>query len=158
MIKEMQSVLLKDTLKPEDVYFVNDLKTRQELIKFGSQKIHPLIKGICSNKVLYERLAEVDKLNNVLDNGFFIPHAKFSDLKELCSVLLLSPQGVKDDRSETRIFVSFLFLSPLKPSFFQTHLNLLSHVARIFRKEFITEISALKTPAEVYAAILNAEK
>ena len=158
VINNNRSILFKDVLKEQDIYIENKIKSRQEILKFGSQKIINYIKDICSAKVLYEKLSEVDKLNVALENGLFLPHVKFPDLENIYSTLIISPHGIKDDRSDFDIFVSFLFLSPLKPSFFQIHLNFLSHVAQIFKKDFIDVLKTLHSPSEVYKMIIAAEK
>lgn len=158
VINNEKSVLLKDILKQEDVYISNNLKSRQEILKFGSQKIFPYVKDFCSQKVLYEKLKEVDKLNLVLENGLFIPHTKFPELENIYSVLIISPNGIKDERAGLDIYLSFLFLSPLKPAFFQTHLNLLSYITRIFKKELIDILRTVSSPLEAYKIITGIEK
>jgi len=157
-ISNNQSISFRDVLKENNIYIENKLKSRQDILKFGSQKISNYIKNICSPKVLYEKLLEVDKLNVVLENGLFLPHAKFQDLDRIYSILIITPKGIKDDSSDFNIFVSYFFLSPLKPSFFQTHLNLLSHVAQIFKKEFIDNLKNLTLASDIYKMIIAAEK
>ncbi|MBI4655263.1 MAG: PTS sugar transporter subunit IIA [Elusimicrobia bacterium] len=157
MAKRSDDIAISQVLRPEFIFFLNGKLTKEDSLRFLSGKIHELVKEIIDYKTLYERLVEVDKLNNVLESGFYIPHAKFKEISRFFAALALLPGGFYDEKSGKTVKSMFLLLSPNKPHFFQKHLNLLARLSGIFQTSFIEKLFSFKTPQEVMETIRNLE-
>ncbi|OGS13945.1 MAG: hypothetical protein A2234_09070, partial [Elusimicrobia bacterium RIFOXYA2_FULL_58_8] len=146
-------VSLSAIINPESIIFLEGRLSKEEVVRQLTEKILPAVSGVISRKALFDRVAEVEKLNPVLESGFYIPHAKFPDLDGFHAVLGITPEGFPDAATGLTVKAVLLLLSPHKPEFFQRHLNMLSLLSQTFQPEFIERLAALKDPAEVYALI-----
>ncbi|HNW43565.1 MAG TPA: PTS sugar transporter subunit IIA [Elusimicrobiales bacterium] len=153
MIRQSDGVSLTAIIGTENVFFLDGRLSREEVVRRLAEKILPQVSGIITDKALFARLAEVEKLNQVLESGFYIPHAKFPELDGFHAVLGISPEGFHDAATGFTVKVVLLLLSPHKPAFFQRHLNMLSLLSQTFQPELIEKLAALKDPAEVLALI-----
>lgn len=151
MIKEPDTVSLSPLITPETVVFLEGSLTREEAVRRLTEAVLPRVEGLVGRKALFDKVAQVEKLNPVLESGFYIPHAKFPELDRFHAVLGVAPQGFADQATGLTVRVFLLLLSPHKPAFFQRHLNMLSLLSQTFRPEFIERIAALKDPAAVAA-------
>lgn len=153
MIRQSDGVSLSTLIKPENVIFLEGALSKEEVVRRLTERILPQVSGVISRKALFDRVAEVEKLNPVLESGFYIPHAKFSELDGFHAVLGLLPEGFPDPVTGLNVKALLLLLSPHKPAFFQRHLNMLSLLSQTFQPELIDKLAALKDPAEVFALI-----
>ena len=153
MIRQSDGVSLTSIISPESVFFLEGKPSKEEAVRQLTEKMLPAVSGIVSRKALFDRVAEVEKLNPVLETGFYIPHAKFPELDGFHAVLGLVPEGFTDPVTGLTVKALLLLLSPHKPAFFQRHLNMLSLLSQTFQPELIDKLAALKDPAEVFALI-----
>lgn len=153
MIRQSDGVSLAAIIKPENVIFLEGKPSKEEAVRQLTEKILPQVSGIINRKTLFDRVAEVEKLNPVLESGFYIPHAMFPELDGFHSVLGILPEGFVDPLTGLTVKAVLLLLSPHKPAFFQRHLNMLSTLSQTFQPEFIDKLSTLKDPAAVAALI-----
>ncbi len=153
MIRQSDGVSLSALLTPENVIFLEGKPSKEEAVRQLTEKILPMVSGIISRKALFDRVAEVEKLNPVLESGFYIPHAKFPDLGGFHAVLGILPEGFADPVTGLTVKAALLLLSPHKPAFFQRHLNMLSLLSQTFQPELIEKLAALKDPAAAIALI-----
>ena len=153
MIRQSDGISLSAIINPENIFFLEGKLSREEVVRRLAEKVLPQVSGIISSKALFDRLAEVEKLNQVLESSFYIPHAKFPELDGFHAVLGISPEGFLDAATGLTVKVVLLLLSPHKPAFFQRHLNMLSLLSQTFQPELIEKLAALKDPAEVFALI-----
>jgi PTS system nitrogen regulatory IIA component len=100
----------------------------------------------------------VEKLNNILETGLYIPHAKLPELDEFCAVMAVIPDGLKDPASPYAVRAAVLLLSPGKPAFFQQHLNVLASMARTFQTPFIDKLCSLSSGAEAAALLASGQR
>jgi mannitol/fructose-specific phosphotransferase system IIA component (Ntr-type) len=127
--------------------------SREEVVRRLTEAMLPLVSGIISGQALISRVAEVEKLNQVLESGFYIPHAKFPELHNFFGVLGVIPQGFDDPATGLKVRAALLLLSPHKPAYFQLHLNMLSRLSQTFQPELIEKLAALKDPAAAAALV-----
>jgi len=127
--------------------------SKEEAVRRLTEKILPQVEGTISRKALFDRVAEVEKLNPVLESGFYIPHAKFPELDSFHAVLGILPGGFLDPVTGLNVKAMLLLLSPHRPDFFQRHLNILSLLSQTFQSELIEKLAALKTPAAAAALL-----
>lgn len=153
MIRQPDGVSLSALITPENVIFLDGKPSKEEAVRQLTEKILPQVAGIIPRKALFDRVAEVEKLNPVLESGFYIPHAKFPDLDNFHAVLGVLPEGFTDPVTGINVKAVLLLLSPHKPAFFQRHLNMLSLLSQTFQPELIEKLAASKGPAEVLALI-----
>lgn len=153
MIRQSDGVSLSTLIKPENVIFLEGALSREEVVRRLTERILPQVSGIISRRVLFDRVAEVEKLNPVLESGFYIPHAKFPELDAFYSVLGLLPEGFIDQSTGLTVRAVLLLLSPHKPVFFQRHLNMLSLLSQAFQPALIEKLCALKDPAAAAALV-----
>jgi mannitol/fructose-specific phosphotransferase system IIA component (Ntr-type) len=153
MIQQSDGVSLSALLSPENVVFIEGAPSREEAVRQLTEKMLPLVSGLISRKALFDRVAEVEKLNQVLESGFYIPHAKFPELHNFFAILGIVPQGFTDPATGLKVRVLILLLSPHKPAYFQRHLNMLSLLCQTFQTELIEKLAALKDPAEAVSLI-----
>lgn len=158
MIEIPNSSVLEELLSPEDIYIEPALGTRSAVLEFCARKIHEKIKKIVSYRVFWEKIEQADQTNIILPSGLYIPHLKLQELEKMTAVLVITPSGAKDSFSSSVFYATVFFLTPLKPAFFQKHLNLLSLLSASFSAENIKKIVAMKSSREVYSALSNLKK
>jgi mannitol/fructose-specific phosphotransferase system IIA component (Ntr-type) len=151
MIRQSDSVSLSSILGPENIVFLQGPPSREEAIRQLVDRIIPAVAGVVSPDALRARLSEVEKLNRVLESGFYIPHAKFPELAGFHAVLGLYKDGFHDTASGLTVKAVLLLLSPHKPAYFQKHLNVLSLLSQTFQPELIEKMSVLDDAAAVCA-------
>ncbi|MCX5784667.1 MAG: PTS sugar transporter subunit IIA [Elusimicrobia bacterium] len=149
MIKQLDSVSFAYLLNPENVFFLKDEFSRESAVAFLTEKIYPQLGTLITGKMLSQKVAEVERLNQVLETGFYIPHAKFTEIDRFYMALGLLPAGFQDKSSGLTVKAVMLLLSPNKPAFFQKHLNMLSKLSRIFQPAFIETLLATGSPEAV---------
>lgn len=147
MIKQPDPVSLSSVISPENIVFIEGTPSKEEAVRQLTERMLPLVNGIITRKALFSRVAEVEKLNQVLESGFYIPHAKFKELHNFFAVLGIIPEGFTDPATGLNVKATLLLLSPHKPAYFQLHLNMLSLLSQTFQSELIGKLAALKDPA-----------
>ena len=153
MIRQADGINLSAILSSENIIFMEGALSKEEAVRRLTEKILPQVQGIISRKALFDRVAEVEKLNQVLESGFYIPHAKFPELDGFHAVLGVFPEGFTDPCTCLKVKAALLLLSPHKPAFFQRHLNMLSLLSQTFQSELIEKLAALKTPPAAAALL-----
>ncbi|KAF0125601.1 MAG: PTS system nitrogen regulatory IIA component [Elusimicrobia bacterium] len=157
MMKQQDSATLASLLSYDNIFYLEGPCDRPGLVAFLASKLHPRVAEVIGEKALVDRLNEVEKLNNVLETGLYIPHAKLPDLPDFHAAMAVIPAGLKDPASPYAVRAAVLLLSPGKPPFFQQHLNMLASMARTFQTPFIDKLCALRSPAEA-AALFSSGK
>lgn len=155
MIRQSDNVSLSSLLSPENIVFLQGPPSREDVLRQLVDRITPAVSGLVSPSALRNRLVEVEKLNRVLESGFYIPHAKFPELDRFYAVLGLHRDGFADAATGLSVKAVLLLLSPHKPAFFQKHLNMLSLLSQTFQPELIEKIAVMEDPASVCSAILG---
>lgn len=153
MIKQSDGIGLSAIISPENVVFISGTPSKEEAVRQLTERMLPRVEGLIGRKALFDRVAEVEKLNQVLESGFYIPHAKFPELDGFQAVLGIIPEGFTDQATGLKVRALLLLLSPHKPVFFQRHLNMLSLLSQTFQPELIDRLAALKDPAAAAALI-----
>lgn len=153
MIQQSDGVSLSALITPENVVFIEGTPSKEEAVRQLTEKMLTQVSGIIDPKALFARVAEVERLNQVLESGFYIPHAKFPELHNFFGVLGVVPQGFTDQATGLKVRVLLLLLSPHKPAYFQRHLNMLSLLSQTFQPELIEKLAASKDPAGAAALI-----
>jgi mannitol/fructose-specific phosphotransferase system IIA component (Ntr-type) len=93
----------------------------------------------------------------VLENGLAIPHARVPGLSELKACLTLLPQGYTDPNDKILVRMVFLFLSPQEQ--FESHLQMLAKISRLFQDtRFVSELLAVHSPEEAFQLIQRQER
>ena len=156
MIRQ-EEVLLASILQSEYVFFLRGKPSKEETVKFLADGLYPQVKSLVTPQALYERVTDVEKLNNVLPTGFYIPHAKLTEIVRFHAALAVIPEGFLDPKSGITVKAALLLLTPNKPLFFQQHLNMLSKLSRLFQPEFINSIVSMESGAQVYEAVRKSE-
>jgi len=153
MIRQSDGLSLSAIIKSENVIFLDGKPSKEEAVLRLTESIFPHVDGIISRKALFDRIAEVEKLNPVLESGFYIPHAKFPELAGFHAVLGIVPEGFIDPATGLKVKVLLLLLSPHRPEFFQRHLNMLSLLSQTFQAELIEKLAVQKDPSAVAALV-----
>ena len=97
-------------------------------------------------------------ISTTLDTGLAVPHARMDNLPDICAVLGLVPQGLRDPKqADLTIRAVFLFFSPNRQEAFTQHLHLLRGVSQLFQPELIDAILRDPAPDAVLAAIRDKE-
>ncbi len=150
-------IAISSILRVQNIYFIDRKIDKNETVKFLTSKVYPQIADEVTEKYLMEKVLEVEKLNNVLETGFYIPHAKLSEIDRFYCALALLMNGFEDPESRIRVRACFLLLTPHKSGFFQKHLYILSRLSQIFTEEFIDRMVKLGRPRAVLNMIKSAE-
>lgn len=153
MIRQADSINLSAILSSENIFFLEGALSKEEAVRRLTEKIFSQVTGIINRKALFDRVAEVEKLNQVLESGFYIPHAKFPELDGFHAVLGIFSEGFTDPGTGLKVKAALLLLSPHKPAFFQRHLNMLSLLSQTFQPELIVKLAAVKTPGAAMALL-----
>lgn len=155
MIQQSDAVSLSSVISSENTVFIGGSPSKEEVVRQLAERMLPLVAGIISRDLLFTRIAEVEKLNQVLESGFYIPHAKFRELHNFFGVLGIIPEGFTDPATGLKVRAALLLLSPHKPAYFQRHLNMLSLLSQTFQPELIDKLAAQKDPAEAVSLIVK---
>lgn len=155
MIRQFDGVSLSALIKPGNTIYIEGKPSKDEVLRLLTERMLPQVSGAISAKALADRVAEVEKLNQVLESGFYIPHAKFPELGSFYGVLGLIPQGFTDPATGHTVKAALLLLSPHKPAFFQRHLNMLSLLSQTFQPELIDKLASLNDPAAAAALLAS---
>ena len=153
MIRQADGINLSAILSSENIFFMEGPLSKEEAVRRLTEKMLPQVGDIIGRKALFDRVAEVETLNQVLESGFYIPHAKFPELDAFYAVLGIFPEGFTDPGTGLKVRSALLLLSPHKPAFFQRHLNMLSFLSQTIQPELIAKLAALKTPAAAAALL-----
>lgn len=153
MIRQSDGVSLSAIINPDSIYFLEGRLSKEEFVRQLTEKILPQVSGVIGRKALFDRVAEVEKLNPVLESGFYIPHAKFPELKGFYAALGINAEGFSDAGTGLTVKVVLLLLSPHQPAFFQRHLNMLCLLSQTFQPDLMEKLAALKDPAAAAALI-----
>lgn len=156
MIRQ-EEVPLASILQSDYVFFLKGKPSKEETVKLLTEGLYPQVKSLVSAQLLYEKVTQVEKLNNVLPTGFYIPHAKLTEINRFHAALALIPEGFSDPKSGITVKAALLLLTPNKPLFFQRHLNMLSKLSRLFQPEFIDSIASMNSGAQVHEAVSKSE-
>ncbi len=148
-----EEIPLASILQSDYVFFLKGAPSKEETVKLLTDGLYPQVSTLVSARTLYERVTEVEKLNNVLPTGFYIPHAKLAEISQFHAALAVIPEGFLDPKSGITVKAALLLLTPNKPFFFQRHLNMLSKLSRLFQPEFIDSIVSMKNGTQVHEAI-----
>jgi len=146
MTKQLDSVSLARLVTPENIFFIKGDLSRESAVGFLTGKIYPQLGTVITSKMLSQKVAEVESSNQVLETGFYIPHAKFTEIDRFYMALGLLPAGFKDPKSGLMVKAVMLLLSPNKPAFFQKHLNMLSKLSQVFQPAFIETLLSSSSP------------
>ncbi|MFA6433982.1 MAG: PTS sugar transporter subunit IIA [Elusimicrobiales bacterium] len=153
MIRQSEEVTLASVLKSDFIFFLKGRPSREEVVKLLTDGLYPQVRALITAKALYDKVTEVEKLNNVLETGFYIPHAKLAEIDRFYTALAVIPEGSPDAKSGITVRAALLLLTPNKPVFFQKHLNMLSKLSRLFQPVFMDSIAAMKDRVRVHEAI-----
>ena len=137
MTEQQDSASLAYLAETENIFFLEGAFSRESAVAFLTEQIYPRLGTAVTKTVLFQKVAEVEKLNQVLETGFYIPHAKFVEIDRFYAVLGLLPAGFLDPVSGLTVKAVLLLLSPYKPAFFQKHLNMLSRLSQVFQPALI---------------------
>ncbi|MBP7795918.1 MAG: PTS sugar transporter subunit IIA [Elusimicrobiales bacterium] len=127
-------------------------KDLKSLIDFSVSKIFPFLPERFTPENIKERLEVTNLDYSVFENGLFIPHLKLEDLDDFKSILIITPNPVKDNRIKHSIFITFMFFSPLSSDFFDKHLKILSSITQSFRDN-IPKLISMNSPSEICSYI-----
>lgn len=156
MMKQLDSVSLACLVNPENVFFLKGDFSRESAVDFLTEKIYPQLGAVITGKMLSQKVAEVESSNQVLETGFYIPHAKFTEIDRFYMALGLLPAGFTDQKSGLTVKAVMLLLSPNKPAFFQKHLNMLSKLSQVFQPAFIETLLSSSSPEAACALLRKA--
>ena len=156
MIRQ-EEVPLASILRGDSVFFLKGKPSKEEVVKLLTHGLYPQVRDFVTAKDLYEKVTEVEKLNNVLETGFYIPHAKLAEIDRFYAALVVIPDGSFDPKSGITVKAALLLLTPNRPIFFQQHLNMLSKLSRLFQAAFIDSLTAMKNGAQVAEAVGKSE-
>ncbi len=157
MIRQSAEVTLASILKSDYVFILKGKPAKEEVVKLLTDGLYPQVKTLLTAKALYDKVTEVEKLNNVLETGFYIPHAKLAEIDHFYTALAVIPEGSLDPKSGITIKAALLLLTPNRPVFFQQHLNMLSKLARLFQPVFMDSIVCMKSGPQVCEAVCKHE-
>jgi len=134
----------------------------------GSVQKESLIDQMINSLVQDSPVVEADRVRQavwdreregrtVLENGLAIPHARILGLKELKASLAILPQGYLDPQENVLVRLVFLFLSPQEQ--FETHLQMLAKISRLFQDaQFQGQLLSVKSAEEAFQLIQRQER
>ncbi|MBI4051797.1 MAG: PTS sugar transporter subunit IIA [Elusimicrobia bacterium] len=152
------STQLSKILTPELVLVVPEASNKYELIE---TMVRRLCQGRPSLSVEYlmDQVMEREQgLSTTLDTGLSLPHSRVDGTNEIFAVLAILPKGLLDTHAtEILIRTILLFFSPNDPKFFQSHLQFLQSVSKLFQPALIDQLISFSTPQQVLDLIKIAE-
>ena len=106
-----------------------------------------LIKLICQAEprldfaeIVKKILAREAELSTTLDCGLSLPHVRLDGIDRAWAAVGVLPQALRD-RNGYYMKAVFLFITPLRSEFFQTHLHILSSAVELFSPAFMEKLS-----------------
>ena len=156
MIKQPDGASLDYLVNPDNIFFLKGDFSRESAVSFLTERIYPQLGAVITSGLLSQKVAEVERTNQVLETGFYIPHAKFKEIDRFYMALGLLPAGFTDQKSGLMVKAVMLLLSPNKPAFFQKHLNMLSKLSQVFQPAFIETLLSSASPEAACALLRKA--
>lgn len=89
-------------------------------------------------------MAREAELSTTLDSGLSIPHTRLENYENIRAALAVLPKPLQDTNG-LPIKAVFLFVTPIRSEFFQTHLLVLSAAVERFSAEFMDRLAACQT-------------
>ena len=149
---QIQKTNIPLALDTKRIFIINDDISKQDLVVKLVNAACADLPQINKEDVLSAVLKREQGISTTLDTGLSIPHARVEDLTAFQAAAAVLPNGITDDYG-LQIKTMFLFLSPAGPAYFPQHLKLLAALAEKFNADFITDLTACKTEAEVLQKI-----
>lgn len=150
-------LMLCHYLSPSHILLCNQKTTKEEIVNLLLDKIcelSDLAEPQAIKNAVWEREREG---RTVLENGLAIPHARIPNLKELKACLAILPEGYIDPVEKIAVKEVFLFLSPLEQ--FETHLQMLAKISRVFQNtDFINDLLGSKDSEDAFTLIQRQER
>jgi len=86
-----------------------------------------------------------------------LPHARVTGLGSIKACLGIVPKGYQDPLEKTLVRVVFLFLSPQDQ--FDTHLQMLAKISRVFQEAgFLEALTLASSPEEAFGLLQGQER
>lgn len=98
--------------------------------------------------ILQQILAREAELSTTLDSGLSIPHIRLESYDKILAALAVLPEPLADTGGQ-KIQAVFLFITPVRSEFFQTHLRILSAAVELFSPARMERLSKCTTPQQV---------
>lgn len=147
-----------DYLKIDTVNVDLKSKDKKAVIKEVFEELAKCPEVLDKNKC-YEDLLEREKLGSTgIGEGFAIPHAKTSGVKELILTVGISKNPIDYESIDSKkVNIFFMFLSPNELS--QEYLVLLAKISRFIRQDdFKTRLLSATSKNEIYEILSSREE
>ena len=139
-----------DVLLPAEKILLLPASNKKEILQ-------ELVRTACPAVSLPEAdalAAQIEKreesISTVLPCGIALPHMRVEDIGEIKAALALFKKPVLFSGGK-KVRALFLFLSPADPSFFSSHLQLVSACAQTFTTEFVHKLTSCHNAQEAAA-------
>lgn len=145
-------IRISDILNCNSIIIDRNINSIKDLIELGISFLYQQIQKTITLKTLKEKISKTPSFNMVFENGLFFPHIKIKGIDDFKTVLIVTPQGVKppEDNNEDnkKIYITFMFFSPLEEKYFEKHLKILSLITSVF-KDNVDNIIKMNTSQEI---------
>jgi nitrogen PTS system EIIA component len=143
---------IEHLIDPKRIVIIRESMTKVQLIEKLLELVlrdFPNLKT--ESEDILEKVMHREKgISTTLDTGLSIPHARVDDVRNFIVAMAMIPDGIKDSSQQgIEIKCMFMFLSPLLPTYFKKHLQLLSTVSSLFQPELIDKLNRLDSPEEI---------
>ena len=147
MEQTIEKICLTDLI--ENRIFITDSNLPKEQIA------GQLVKLICQadsrlvfKDVLQQILNREAELSTTLDSGLSIPHARLESFDRALAALAILHKPLQEINGQT-VKAIFLFITPVRSDFFQTHLRILSTAVEILSPTIMDKLSVCTSPESV---------
>ena len=149
-----QGAHVSDFVKAENVFVESGIKTREDMIRFISEKAVELGVADDADTVNAAFLAREDMGETGMTDGFAVPHAKSTAIKEPAVIVVKNDHALEwPSFDEKPVDVAIALLVPGGEAG-TTHIKLLSKTAVLLMKdEFKTLVHGTDDPAAIADAI-----
>jgi len=154
MVQHINKICIADLV--EDRIFISPAGLAKEAL------LEQLAKLLCQadNRlhfpdIFQQILAREAELSTTLDSGLSIPHVRLDGFDKVLAALAVLPEPLPDTGVQP-IKAVFLFITPIRYEFFQTHLRVLSAAVEVLSPQCMAQLAACTTIEQVSALLRKA--
>ena len=147
MVQSVEKINIADLIA-ERVWLVPADLNKQQVLEQLTRLLCQADSALRFDEIFPQILAREEELSTTLDSGLSIPHVRLENFDKTVAALGVLTRPLKDNNG-LPIKAVFLFITPIRSEFFQTHLLVLSAAVEQFSPEFMDRLAVCQNTQEI---------
>lgn len=147
MTQSVEKINIADLIA-QRVWLAPAETNKQQVLEQSARLLCEADPALHFEEIFPQILAREEELSTTLDSGLSIPHVRLENFDKTVAALAVLPRPLQDSNG-LPIKAVFLFITPVRSEFFQTHLLVLSAAVERFSPSFMDKLAVCQTPEEI---------